>query len=232
MRRMLCFLIAVLLVGFLNFSIGAKILFQDDFEGDDFDDKWHIVAGTWEVREVDGNNAAWHSGPGSETILIKDMIFDDFIAEMRILHISDDAGAQIYWATNEGPGNAAGEGYIFGEDAAGDTIRWYRVAGGSPTLADEIPGIEIAPDTWTWFKIRVEDSSAKMWYKREGKDKDYILAFEVDDLDEYDKGAIATWVGQEVLVDDFLITDLKGAAVEPDNGLTSTWGEVKSIYRQ
>ena len=230
MRKISCLPVIVLLLTFLNSAISAKILFEDDFEGNDFDDKWVVVVGNWEVKKVDGNTVAAHDvlGPGSETILIRDMIFDDFIAEVRMRHVSDNAGAQIYWATNEGPENASGEGYLFGENASGDTIRWYRVTGGSPELQDEIPNIDIAPDTWTWFKVRVEGSHAEMWYKREGKDNDYILAFDVDDLDEYDKGAIATWVGNEVLIDDVLVTDLQGAAVEPIDGLVSTWGRIKS----
>ena len=229
MREMVCLSAVVLLLTF-NGTVNAKILFQDDFEGDDFDDKWIIVVGNWEVREVDGNSVAWHDGPGSETILIRDMIFDNFIAEMRVLHVSDSAGAQIYWATDEGPGNSSGNGYLFGEDASGNTIRWYRVNGGNPVLQDQIPNIDITPDTWTWFKVRAEGSRAEMWYRREGKDDEYTLAFDVNELDEYEDGAIATWMGGEVLVDDVLVTDLKGVAVEPGDGLVSAWGSIKSRY--
>ena len=226
-RTMLCLWVAVLLVACFGGEVGAAILFQDDFEGNDFEDKWVVVVGQWEVREVDGNQVAWHAGPGSETILIKDMIFGDFIAEMRMLHVTDDAGMQIYWATNEGPDNAAGDGYIFGEDAAGDKVRWYKVAGGSPTLEEEIVDIEIAPDTWTWFKLKVESTHAQMWYKREGKDADYILAFETNDLTEHHEGAIGTWVGQESLIDDVLVTDLQTTSVEPGDGLATTWAGIK-----
>ena len=228
-RSILVILSVVFLLVFLSGTVTAKILFQDDFEGKDCEDNWVIVIGDWQFKDVDGNGVAWHDGAGSETILIKDMIFDDFIAELRILHISDSAGAQIYWNTNEGAGNAAGEGYLFGEDASGDTIRWYRVSGGSPTLQDQF-AVDISPDTWTWFKVRMEGTRAQMWYKREGKDEDYILAFDVDDLDEYEDGAIGTWFGGEALVDDFLVTDLKGAAVEACDKLISAWGKIKSKY--
>ena len=171
MKKISCLWIIVLLLACFGGTISAKILFSDDFEGGDFEKKWVIVVGNWEVKKVDGNNVAWHDGPGSETILIKDMVFDDFIVEMRIRHVSDSAGAQIYWRTNEGPGNASGDGYIFGENASGNTIRWYRVSGGNPVLQEEIPNIDISPDTWTWFKVKMEGAHAEMWYKREGQVK-------------------------------------------------------------
>ncbi|MBD3183086.1 hypothetical protein GF312_12400 [Candidatus Poribacteria bacterium] len=227
-------ILPVLLGFFLIFvcdTAKADLLFEDDFEDGSFGNKWDIVIGNWEVVKVDGNHAARHIGDsGSETIVIRDMIFDDFIAEMRILHVSDSSGAQMYWRTNEGPGNAAGNGYIFGENALDNIIRWYRVADGSPTIQDKITDIDITPDTWTWFKVRIEGSHAQMWYKREDKDEDYILAFEVDDLNEYQEGTIGTWVGGEVLIDDVRVADLKGFVVEPYSHVEGAWGNIKVMY--
>lgn len=225
-----CLCVAVLLSAYCSGTINGKTLFEDDFEGDDFAAKWDIVAGNWEVREIDGNHAVWHDGGGSETIVIKDMVFDDFIVEMRILHVSDSAGAHIYFRTNEGPDNDSGDGYLHGEDAGINVIRWFRVTAGSPAVQEELNDIDITPDTWTWFKVRMENNRAEMWYRREGKDDDYILAYEANDLDEYDEGGIGTWVGGEVLFDDVLVTDLEGAPVEPGGKLANIWGKIKSRH--
>jgi len=229
----IAFLLTIVLVLAGNSTLSAEVLFGDDFEQDNFDEKWTTFS-NWKVKGKGGNRFAEKLDEAGQVDLeIKDFVLKaPFSLQMRLNQVGADAGAHVAVYTLRNPFM----GYIYGFNNGG-AVEFNDIGGKRGRV---VFAWKVGADTWVTYKIQAEIGaigfikSAKCYYQIEGE-KDFTLSHEIKDVGiEHKEVFIGLWVGSTVRVDDVYVWEGVNKSLEEaltvfsHRKLSTFWGTIKN----
>jgi hypothetical protein len=206
----------------------AVTLFEDDFSGDLGDWELTLGGGTIEIGSSDPPEYGpkvliMNQASAVNTLaVVKDLEFTDGIIEIlwRDANLPEDVDGPLI--ARKQP---AGENwYLLELDT--DTGLHFDIVGG----AGVIGAGQMSTGEWTWIKWRLEGAilQARAWLAGDAEPGDWEL--EIEDA-TYTSGGVGLRCYSGVMEAAYYrVTDLDGPggiAVEPEDRLTTTWGEIK-----
>lgn len=230
---------------FASMSISAKLLFHDDFENDAINQepkKWEIgFAGKTKAIVVadpkdagnkvlktsnNPSNDSRHDGPGGSIYVCGDADWTDYVAEWDMM-FPDDFFMGVVFRFQDGE-----QFYLSDRRKGGNVYQFYkRQNGGWPLIGDG--AVANKPQVWYRAQLTLEGDSFTFKLK-ERDDKtpfdDVAVATEAKDGD-YKTGKFGNY--GLVYIDNLFIGDGVDdllLPVEPQDKLSTTWGDIKAAY--
>jgi hypothetical protein len=215
-------------------TVEAKTLFEDYFNQGT--DRWSFAENSGKFQVKNDNSVP--AGYGPEVLnmqtpsdwsaaYVKDLEVTDCIVIALVKDISlpktgDDADQVIIARTQDEAGIGNANGDALEQDAPDDTGLHLFGGGGQNVEVND----HHSTGEWTWMMLRLEgeDVRAKVWGFDE-PEPDWLVELEEP---VYKSGGVGMgiWSG-ELHVAYYAVADLGGLAVDTQNKLTATWGEIK-----
>ena len=220
---MLAFILSALMLIITSVCLGAgEILFQEDFEAEDFDeDKW-IPDETWSI--VDGVlDIANDSGGWPVGYTVKNDFTDfEFSADFKMS--GGTCSSFVLRAQNDTEYNMVQ--FCRPND---NTVWWHTFAGGD-YIVDQIPiESDLIPEAEVWYSVKfvVEGDLFTLYAGERGEELELANSWQND---SYASGSIGFWTccGEHIQYDNVLVTTIGfSLSVSPECALSTTWGSMK-----
>ncbi len=246
MRFSLLFLLIALftLTMLVSMNTSADLLFHDDFESDSIDQEpknWDIGfagntkaivvadpkdAGNKVLKTSDkASNASRHDGPGGSIYVCGEDDWDDYVAEWDMM-FPDDFYMGVVFRFKDGE-----QFYLSDRRQGGNIYQFYKRKNGWPLIGNGM--VENQPQVWYRAQLTLDGDS----FTFKLKERDDATPFnnvdpatEAKDA-EYKTGKFGNY--GLVYIDNLFIGDSVDdlvLPVEPQNKLSTTWGQIKSSY--
>ncbi len=246
MRYPLLFLFGAMfiLTTLVSMKASADLLFHDDFEKDSIDQEpnnWDIGfagntkaivvadpkdAGNKVLKTSDkASDASRHDGPGGSIYVCGEDDWDDYVAEWDMM-FPDDFYMGVVFRYQDG-----GKFYLSDRRQGNKPYQFWKQHGGWTLIADGM--VENKPQVWYRAQLTLDGDSFTFKLK-ERDDKtpfeDIAVATEAKDGD-YKTGKFGNY--GLVYIDNLFIGDGVDdlvLLVEPQDKLSTAWGQIKSSY--